>query len=72
MLKIVIPLTDTKIKITKTNPEKIQKLADGNGLFLTIAKIGDKTWRFDYSRPYIQKRNSLSFGFYSNVILAQA
>lgn len=72
MPKIVIPLTDTKIKTTKANPDQIQKLADGNGLFLTISKTGDKTWRFDYSRPYTKKRNSLSFGSYPNVTLAQA
>lgn len=72
MPKIVIPLTDTKIKTIKLTPEKVQKLADGHGLFLVISKTGDKTWRFDYSRPYTKKRNSLSFGSYPNVTLAQA
>lgn len=72
MPKIVIPLTDTKIKTTKANPEKVQKFSDGNGLFLIISKTGDKNWRFDYSRPYTKKRNSLSFGSYPTVTLANA
>lgn len=72
MPKIVIPLTDTKIKTTKAAPEKVQKLSDGNGLFLIISKTGDKNWRFDYSRPYTKKRNSLSFGSYPTVTLADA
>jgi len=69
MPKIVTPLTDTKIKTTKANPEKVQKFSDGNGLFLIISKTGDKNWRFDYSRPYTKKRNSLSFGSYPTVTI---
>ena len=72
MPKIVIPLTDTKIKTIKADSTKVQKLADGNGLFLIISKTGDKSWRFDYSRPYTKKRNSLSFGSYPTVTLADA
>ena len=72
MPKTVIPLTDSKIKTIKANPEKMQKLSDGNGLFLIISKSGDKSWRFDYSRPYTKKRNSLSFGSYPLVTLADA
>ena len=72
MPKIVIPLTDTKIKTTKADSEKVQKFSDGNGLFLIVSKTGDKKWRFDYSRPYTKKRNSLSFGSYPTVTLADA
>ena len=72
MPKIVIPLTDTKIKTTKADSEKVQKFSDGNGLFLIVSKTGDKNWRFDYSRPYTKKRNSLSFGSYPTVTLADA
>ena len=72
MPKIVIPLTDTKIKTIKADITKVQKLSDGNGLFLIISKTGDKSWRFDYSRPYTKKRNSLSFGSYPTVSLADA
>ena len=72
MPKIVIPLTDTKIKTTKADSEKVQKFSDGNGLFLIVSKTGDKNWRFDYSRPYTKKRNSLSFGSYPTVTLAEA
>jgi integrase len=72
MPKIVIPLTDTKIKTIKADSTKVQKLADGHGLFLIISKTGDKSWRFDYSRPYTKKRNSLSFGSYPTISLADA
>ena len=72
MPKIVIPLTDTKIKTIKADPAKVQKLSDGNGLFLIISKTGDKNWRYDYSRPYTKKRNSLSFGSYPTITLADA
>ena len=72
MPKIVIPLSDTKIKTIKADPAKVQKLSDGNGLFLIISKAGDKSWRFDYSRPYTKKRNSISFGSYPTVSLADA
>lgn len=37
-----------------------------------MSKTGDKSWRFDYSRPYTKKRNSLSFGSYPTVSLADA
>ena len=70
MPKIVTPLTDTKIKTIKADPAKVQKLSDGNGLFLIISKTGDKNWRYDYSRPYTKKRNSLSFGSYPTITLA--
>jgi hypothetical protein len=42
MPKIVIPLTDTKIKTIKADITKVQKLSDGNGLFLIISKTGEK------------------------------
>jgi integrase len=72
MPKIVTPLTDTKIKTIKADSAKVQKLSDGNGLFLIISKTGDKNWRYDYSRPYTKKRNSLSFGSYPTITLADA
>lgn len=72
MPKVVVPLTDTKIKKTKADPENIQKLSDGKGLFLMITKNGEKFWRFDYARPYTKKRNSISFGNYPIISLAEA
>ncbi|MEG2301003.1 MAG: integrase arm-type DNA-binding domain-containing protein, partial [Acinetobacter sp.] len=72
MPKVVVPLTDTKIKKTKADPESIQKLSDGKGLFLMITKNGEKFWRFDYARPYTKKRNSISFGNYPIIGLAEA
>lgn len=39
---------------------------------MIISKTGDKSWKFDYSRPYTKKRNSLSFGSYPTISLADA
>lgn len=72
MPKLVVPLTDSKIRNTKPTPEKTQKLSDGAGLYLLIDKNGRKSWRFDYARPYSKKRNSIGFGHYPEVSLAEA
>ncbi|MGV7818868.1 integrase arm-type DNA-binding domain-containing protein, partial [Mycobacterium kansasii] len=47
-------------------------LSDGYGLYLYIDKNQQKFWRFDYSRPFTKKRNTLSFGPYPEVSLAEA
>ncbi|WP_406741586.1 hypothetical protein [Acinetobacter albensis] len=36
-------------------------MSDGLGLYLFIHKNGYKYWKFDYSRPYMKKRNTISF-----------
>lgn len=77
MPKIVTSLTDSKIKSAisnrRKNPENLlTKLADGSGLFLIIDKNNNAYWRFDYTRPIIKKRNSMSLGSYPEVSLADA
>lgn len=48
------------------------KLSDGGGMYLLIDKNNNKFWRFDYYRPYTKKRNTISFGSYPEVSLADA
>ncbi|EOG4087978.1 integrase arm-type DNA-binding domain-containing protein [Acinetobacter baumannii] len=77
MPKIVPALTDSKIKseIAKSKKDiekKTQKLSDGGGLYLLIDKNGATTWRFDYTRPIIKKRNTISIGPYPEISLAIA
>lgn len=72
MPKIVKNLTDSKIKSLKADSNKHQRISDGLGLYLFIHKNGYKYWRFDYSRPYTQKRNTISFGIYPTTSLAEA
>ncbi len=71
MAIVVKPLTDTEIKKFKHNPEKkINKLSDGQGLFLIIQKNGTKYFRFDYK--FNDKRKSMSFGVYPDITLKKA
>ena len=77
MAKLVISLTDKQLKAAIINHRKeenksLVKLADGNGLFFLIDKKGYIYWRFDYTRPISKKRNSISFGTYPEVSLAEA
>lgn len=37
-----------------------------------IHKNGYKYWKFDYSRPFTKKRNTISFGIYPTISLAEA
>lgn len=71
MPKLVVPLTDAKIKKTKSEGKSL-KLSDGSGLYLLVDKNQNKFWRFDYSRPYTKKRNTVGFGIYPEVSLADA
>ncbi len=48
------------------------KLSDGGGMYLLIDKNNNKFWRFDYYHPYTKKRNTISFGSYPEVSLADA
>ena len=71
MARTVIPLNDTKIKKAKSDGRNV-KLSDGGGLYLLIDKNNNKFWRFDYYRPYSKKRNTISFGAYPEISLAEA
>ena len=66
-----MPLTDTAIRKAKP-ADKPQKLRDGNGLYLLLQPDGARWWRYDYRRPITGKRNTISFGTYPEVSLADA
>ncbi|MCC8470881.1 tyrosine-type recombinase/integrase [Xanthomonas phaseoli] len=66
-----MPLTDTAIRRAKPAATP-QKLRDGNGLYLLLRPDGARWWRYDYRRPVTGKRNTLSFGTYPEVSLADA
>lgn len=61
----------TDVKIRQTNPtSKMQRLADGNGLYLVITPKGNKVWHFRY---YFEgKPKTLSLGKYPDVGLKDA
>ena len=71
MARTTTPLTDTEIKRAKPK-EKEYTLTDGRGLLLRVTPKGNKTWFFNYSHPYTNKRNKISFGVYPTVSLASA
>ncbi|HJU07219.1 MAG TPA: Arm DNA-binding domain-containing protein, partial [Rhodanobacteraceae bacterium] len=48
------------------------KLGDGRGMYLLVKPDGARWWRFDYRRPGIGKRNTLSLGIYPDVSLKRA
>ncbi|MFB2538470.1 MULTISPECIES: tyrosine-type recombinase/integrase [unclassified Acinetobacter] len=61
-------LTDIQVKKLK-DPKKY---SDGGGMYLHITAQGGKYWRMDYYRPISKKRNTLPFGTYPEISLAQA
>jgi len=69
MARVVIPLTDTKIKTAKAK-DKDYKLTDGNGLYLLVTKAGGKHWKLKYR--FNGKEQKLSIGSYPEISLSQA
>jgi len=67
MSKKVTPLTDSKIKTSKSI-EKDYTLPDGDGLHLLVKKIGSKLWEFVYISLTRAKRRKTSLGAYPDVI----
>lgn len=76
MPKLIISLTDSKIKSAITQHkkamDKVKKLSDGGGLYLLLDKKGGTYWRFDYVRPITNKRSTISIGVYPAISLADA
>ena len=48
------------------------KIRDGGGLFLQIEPTNARGWRFNYQRPDNKKPNTISFGAFPEVSLAEA
>jgi hypothetical protein len=70
MPKLVLPLTDLRIKSAKPR-EKAYKLSDGGGLYLEVTAVGTKLWRFAYTQAN-GKKNRIALGAYPVVSLAGA
>ena len=51
---------------------KTRKLRDGAGLWLHVEPSGARGWRFYYRRPVSKKQNTISFGAFPAVSLADA
>ena len=62
-------LTDTAIKKAQA-ADKVQKLADGGGLYLHIAVTGGKLWRWAYR--FGGKQKTMPLGSYPDVTLKDA
>lgn len=62
-------LTDTFIRSIKPGA-KVQKLSDGEGLYLHVTPAGGKLWRLAYR--FCGKQKTLSFGAYPAVSLKEA
>lgn len=62
-------LSDLKCR-KATAPERLTKLADGEGLFLHVYPNGKKLWRFSYR--YAGKQRDMAFGPYPDVSLLEA
>lgn len=71
MARVVVPLTDTKIKNAKPKDKQFD-LPDGNGLLLQVKPNGSKLWRFNYVKPYIKTRTYISLGGYPELSLSKA
>ena len=62
-------LTDIKIKNLKASA-KVQKVADGHGLYVHVSPAGGKLWRMAYT--FEGKQKTLSFGAYPAISLKAA
>jgi integrase len=63
-------LTDLNIKNLELPEDKPKKLYDGGGLYLYVTRKGLKSWRYEYA--FRGKRNTLTFGKYTEVSLKEA
>lgn len=71
MAKRITPLTPSQVQNSKPDAQPY-KLRDGGGLFLLVTPDGAKQWRWDYRRPAIGRRNTIGFGAFPAVKLAEA
>jgi len=62
-------LSETKLKSLKPK-DKVYKVADRDGLYITVAKSGLITFRFDYKIN--DRRETLTIGKYGIISLAEA
>lgn len=71
MPKRIAPLTPSQVQNAKPQ-SKPYKLRDGGGLFLLVNADAAKLWRWDYRRPATGRQNTIGFGAFPAVKLAEA
>jgi integrase len=71
MARTTKPLTNTEVQNVKPK-EKEYSLMDGAGLKLRVKPNGTRTWLFNYTRPYSDKRANLTLGTFPVLTLAEA
>src|SRR5471032_913360 len=70
MAKIIVPLTEMRVRNAKPQP-KAYRLFDGGGLYLEVAPSGSRIWRFRF-RQMNGKENTLTYGPYPEISLREA
>ena len=63
-------LTELDIKHCKPDPDKVQRLSDGQAMYLLVNPDGTRYWRWDYQ--FDGRRKTISFGTYPVVTLKRA
>src|SRR3989338_2053816 len=65
----LMSITDVTAKNAKPQ-EKLYKIPDGNGMFLSVRPNGGKYWQMNYR--FAGKGKTLSFGIYPEVTIKEA
>lgn len=71
MARVTKPLTNTEVQNAKPKAKEYN-LMDGAGLKLRIKPNGTRTWLFNYTRPFLDKRANMTLGNYPEISLATA
>lgn len=71
MPKIATQKAETAYRTAKAD-KTLQRISDGGGLYMQITPEGRKSWRYQYTRPGVGGRNTLSLGDYPAVTVAGA
>ena len=71
MPKVATQKAETVYRTAKASTA-LQRISDGGGLYMLINPDGKKSWRYQYTRPGVGGRNTLSLGDYPAVTVAGA
>jgi integrase len=71
MPKLATQQAETTYRTAKAG-STLKRISDGGGLYMQITPDGKKSWRYQYTRPGVGGRNTLSLGDYPAVTVAGA
>ena len=71
MPKVATQKAETVYRAAKAE-KSLKRISDGGGLYMQITPEGRKSWRYQYTRPVVGGRNTLSLGDYPAVTVADA